>query len=73
MGPDDALKSLGIQFHRLLTSDVRVTEMSGDTLALRAKQIDPDIKILLVSGMASTVDVTQEAWTQPLQTKWEAQ
>jgi len=48
----------------LLISDVRMPGMSGIELAVRFRQVQPNCKVLLFSGQASTSDLLKEARNQ---------
>ena len=61
--PLEALKNVVTGTVRLLITDVRMPVMSGVTWALRVKEIDPAVKILLISAMAATEDLSQDART----------
>jgi DNA-binding NtrC family response regulator len=48
----------------LLISDVKMPGMSGIELAIRFRQVQPNCKVLLFSGQASTSDLLEEARNQ---------
>jgi CheY-like chemotaxis protein len=45
----------------LLISDVMMPEMSGVDLAIKLRAFDPDCKVLLFSGQATTADLLRAA------------
>ena len=55
--PNDALKSARIDPPDLLVSDVIMPQMSGIELAIAAKEICSECKVLLFSGQAATADL----------------
>lgn len=59
--PVEALDRARSQPPNLLISDVVMPQMSGVDLAIQVRQLQPECKILLFSGQASTADLLQKA------------
>lgn len=57
-----ALRELTSFRPELLISDVIMPDISGIDLAIRACELLPACKILLLSGQAATADLMQAAW-----------
>ncbi|MGD0831446.1 MAG: response regulator [Terracidiphilus sp.] len=58
---ESALESMLLRPPELLISDVILPGMSGIELAISARRIFPDCKVILFSGQASTVDLLASA------------
>jgi len=63
-GPDDAITARAELVPDLLISDVVMPGMSGVELAIHFRKAQPDCKILLFSGQATTANFLEEARCQ---------
>jgi DNA-binding NtrC family response regulator len=59
--PSEALAALSESRPDLIISDVMMPLMNGVELAIRADQLHPGIKVLLISGHAATQEIMDEA------------
>ncbi len=59
--PADALAMLneGRRFD-LLVTDITMPEMNGSILAKRARELDPDLKLLFISGSVDVADIAKQ-------------
>jgi DNA-binding response OmpR family regulator len=62
--PLEALKAAHLDKPDLLISDVSMPDLSGVDLAIQIRAQDPDCKVLLFSGQASTMDLLESARSQ---------
>jgi CheY-like chemotaxis protein len=60
-GPLDALQAAITHAPDVLVSDIAMPDLSGIELAIRVRELVPDCKVILFSGLASTVDVLNTA------------
>lgn len=59
--PEKALRSLERQGYKLVISDYRMPVMDGADFLVQARQIDPDLPIILVSGLMNTPELLKVA------------
>jgi CheY-like chemotaxis protein len=60
-GPLDALQAAITRAPDVLVSDIKMPDLSGIELAIRVRELVPDCKVILFSGLASTVDLLSTA------------
>jgi CheY-like chemotaxis protein len=60
-GPVDALQAAITHAPDVLVSDIKMADLSGIELAIRVRELVPDCKVILFSGLASTVDLLNTA------------